>query len=635
MDKIIQITDSIHGTLPISQLEKDIISQHVFNRLHNILQNSTVYLTYPSNQTKRFEHSLGVMHLGGRMFYHSIVNAEQKVRDCFLAKAEDEIKKIIEKQPIQHLLRDHLGSQISRLDQMDKIILNDALYQTYTPSVIQSRYRFIYHLLFQSVRCVALLHDVGHPPFSHITESALNEIRKNIQKIPSDKWTIRQRNFMEILEELSDGKKEAIALHEKIGNKIADRLLEYVVRLNKSRVDNKDIESIDRQILYLLVHQITLQIINENNEFFNDIHRLIDGILDCDRLDYVTRDLTNSGINQGQIEYDRLINSMALMKYKQNFLFCCDSRTLSTIEDFFQKRWFLYKYVIFHHRVVKTDELLKKIILHLSEKYLQNSKKENKTHDHILPLDISGLWKAIKDVNSDDKYFNALIQWDDAWLLAVLRKDYFSNYYGDDKIISKQLEEFLSNKKNYRSLIKRMNDFSILDEVVLQNLNFDWSQILEKAKAVGTLILPLQEQKCLYEKDYSKWKRERPRLGFFLTNIKNLFVSIQEKSEFEQAVQKAMKTVVNEQNIKDAFLTFKHLKTGMEDSPFIKDKTRIIQLGEVSRLRYDLSQNQKMFPLFFVYIYDENGELDQDSFIKKLGKEIAVELGKLLPKVLS
>lgn len=89
---IVKINDFIHGTILISSLEKKVISTQAFNRLHNILQNSTVYLTFPSNQTKRFAHSLGVMHLGGEIFRYSIINAADEIRDEFFKEINKEIE---------------------------------------------------------------------------------------------------------------------------------------------------------------------------------------------------------------------------------------------------------------------------------------------------------------------------------------------------------------------------------------------------------------------------------------------------------------------------------------------------------------------------------------------------------------
>ena len=72
MEKGIYISDSIHGLTQLSEYEKKIIASVGFNRLHDVYQNSTVYLTYPSNRTKRFEHSIGTMGLCSKMFYNSV-----------------------------------------------------------------------------------------------------------------------------------------------------------------------------------------------------------------------------------------------------------------------------------------------------------------------------------------------------------------------------------------------------------------------------------------------------------------------------------------------------------------------------------------------------------------------------------
>lgn len=63
LKKGIYLNDSIHGLIPLSEYEKRIISSIGFNRLHDVYQNSTVYLTFPTNRTKRFEHSIGTMKL--------------------------------------------------------------------------------------------------------------------------------------------------------------------------------------------------------------------------------------------------------------------------------------------------------------------------------------------------------------------------------------------------------------------------------------------------------------------------------------------------------------------------------------------------------------------------------------------
>lgn len=95
MGKIYTIHDSLHGQIRLSLLEIKIISSDSFNRLHDVYQNSTAFLTFPSNRTKRFEHSLGTMKLVSDMFFHSILNADSKNLDLFLKIFQNEIFEMI------------------------------------------------------------------------------------------------------------------------------------------------------------------------------------------------------------------------------------------------------------------------------------------------------------------------------------------------------------------------------------------------------------------------------------------------------------------------------------------------------------------------------------------------------------
>lgn len=62
-----RITDAVHGTFGISEIESDIISTPVFQRLHNVRQLGLAHLVYPGAEYSRFAHSLGACHVAGRM----------------------------------------------------------------------------------------------------------------------------------------------------------------------------------------------------------------------------------------------------------------------------------------------------------------------------------------------------------------------------------------------------------------------------------------------------------------------------------------------------------------------------------------------------------------------------------------
>src|SRR5215218_10820109 len=61
------LRDALHGSIVVEPYEVPFADAPLFQRLRGILQTGPVYLTYPSARHSRFEHSLGVMHLAGRM----------------------------------------------------------------------------------------------------------------------------------------------------------------------------------------------------------------------------------------------------------------------------------------------------------------------------------------------------------------------------------------------------------------------------------------------------------------------------------------------------------------------------------------------------------------------------------------
>lgn len=64
--------DPVHGYIRFSELERSIIDTVPMQRLRRIRQLSVAHLTYPGAEHTRFHHSLGVMHVAGRMADHLI-----------------------------------------------------------------------------------------------------------------------------------------------------------------------------------------------------------------------------------------------------------------------------------------------------------------------------------------------------------------------------------------------------------------------------------------------------------------------------------------------------------------------------------------------------------------------------------
>jgi HD superfamily phosphohydrolase len=117
-----EIRDAVHGFIEADRFELAVIDSPAFQRLRHIHQLALSFLVYPGASHKRFEHSLGVMHIAGRIF-------DTVTRDDKLDGSVGEI--VPKSDPVEFL---------------------------YWRSVL---------------RVAALCHDLGHLPFSHAAEESL------------------------------------------------------------------------------------------------------------------------------------------------------------------------------------------------------------------------------------------------------------------------------------------------------------------------------------------------------------------------------------------------------------------------------------------------------------------------------
>ena len=69
-------------------------------------QSSTVYMTFPSNRTKRYEHSLGTMELAGQMFYSAVTNASTEDKKHFMDSLQSQFYLLLETIRKRERLRD-------------------------------------------------------------------------------------------------------------------------------------------------------------------------------------------------------------------------------------------------------------------------------------------------------------------------------------------------------------------------------------------------------------------------------------------------------------------------------------------------------------------------------------------------
>lgn len=157
----------------------------------------------------------------------------------------------------------------------------------------------------------ALLHDVGHGPFSHTFET--------VYPVHHEEWTKRIM--------LEDD--EMATLLAQVDHEFAQDLVGILSKNGKHRT----------------------------------IEQLITSQLDVDRMDYLLRDAMNTGVNYGRFELGRLIRSLALVDgsvmLKQN--------GVHTAEQYILARYFMYTQVYLHPVTIGSDVLVGSILRRAGE----------------------------------------------------------------------------------------------------------------------------------------------------------------------------------------------------------------------------------------------------------------------------
>lgn len=621
MKKGIYLNDSIHGLIPLTEYERRIVSTLGFNRLHDVYQNSTVYLTFPSNRTKRFEHSIGTMKLCSDMFFQSLLNTTDSMLGEFFDIFDREYAMILDRVRQQtEVCEEKLGS---RLPQAMPQIELDKLQHSLIPNNIPDEYTVMYLILIQSIRAAALLHDIGHPPFSHIVEYALKDVYLEYKdKEISEKKNAKE--FVEIMSKYFEGDKK---LHEQMGDEISEGILSKIIA-----PISEDDEKYDKNLFELLVLESVKRIFAEDGAF-GYLHRIIDSSLDGDRLDYATRDVINSGKDSGKIEYSRIINDMQLIVKNGEIFFCVPLKAVSSVEDFVKRRYNSYKDIIYHHRVIQSDYILEGIVKDLVKKYLNETVLEkHRDNEVLIPFDISGLWFPLGDKKSAIKA-NALSQWNDSWLTTVLRQIYYTEYYHnkeiiegtEDFVLAQRLAELLRNSKRYHSLIKRSENFKIIDDAVKLELMKNKDKIEVFLEKENELSSGEKSTELVHQMLENTVKNSS---GFVLSFITRHSKEMKIES-FEQMVSEIVKEETNRivTNLKtyDTVTLFKRISLGL-DSPiyFYNHKGTISTLKDISGIADILQLDSDYLPVFYIYILAK----DEEEVLKEKREELLVSIGK-------
>jgi len=136
------------------------------------------------------------------------------------------------------------------------------------------------------IRASGLLHDIGHGPFSHVSEGVLSFPHEELTK-----YVVTKTSMRDLLEEKFD------------------------------------------------VNEI-VNIVNGKG----DLGPIVSGELDVDRMDYLLRDSHNTGVTYGKIDYERLISNL---KLEDELIL--DIKGVQAAEGALVSRYFMYPSVYQHH----------------------------------------------------------------------------------------------------------------------------------------------------------------------------------------------------------------------------------------------------------------------------------------------
>jgi len=159
-----------------------------------------------------------------------------------------------------------------------------------------------------------------------------------------------------ITEEEELGAKLAILLHD-VGHGPFSHALE------NNLIENLDHESVSLQIMNLMNREMRGTLQTAIDIFTNTypkkfLHQLVSGQLDVDRMDYLNRDSFFTGVSEGVIGYDRIINMLTVHEGQ----LMVQEKGIYSIEKFLVARRLMYWQVYLHKTVISAESMLVKII---------------------------------------------------------------------------------------------------------------------------------------------------------------------------------------------------------------------------------------------------------------------------------
>lgn len=223
---------------------------------------------------------------------------------------------------------------------------------------------------FFNLRMAALLHDIGHCPFSHVSETVLKDF--SIMRVQTSKLKASPHEILSYYMLKSD-------VFQEFFNKLSGV---YSTSLNRTKLDGNKIAD------YVIGKNI-----EPDEQYLND---LINGEIDADKLDYIIRDSYFSGV-PSSIGIDRLLLSLRIEEIPSDSgdvrKLVLHEKGMASLEQLISAKTILYSSVYHHQKVRALDCMIVTILRKIIRKEIEINGSKIESPVDLLALDDYDLLK--------------------------------------------------------------------------------------------------------------------------------------------------------------------------------------------------------------------------------------------------
>jgi HD superfamily phosphohydrolase len=191
--------------------------------------------------------------------------------------------------------------------------------------------------LEDNLRLAALLHDVGHYPYSHLME-----------KIDKVILTEEETENASINVKAIDVKKSKYPSHEEVGRLIVTNQPDLIEAIG----DEERAKAV-------------ADIFTRSGTADPQLSKLIHSSFDIDRWDYLLRDSHATGVPYGKIDINYLLNNLRVSKDK---ILGFEEKSLAALEHFLLARFFMHRVVYYHKTTFGLEESCRQLLRRLRDK---------------------------------------------------------------------------------------------------------------------------------------------------------------------------------------------------------------------------------------------------------------------------